>query len=271
MCLIMFLCAYLVNSLRALKLNNSLGKGVNVMIGNRKILKRQRVNNLGMLRNTVNFFFWKKKYHERPISEKLNIVPVFILTNHNNSPYIFHENDTQVCYLFLCPYDAENALNEIVKNNGIKNKNNVKIHNISMEKAYELVREYLFLKNMEKRNEDGRKNNVYWKLIPSKRQMENALIFLPYKKKSTLLFPVFYIEGFYIRKDTKNIIPLFFDMEDLKEAIEKTPMKNYEIKVLNFIDVIFSDNHSSFGFIPSAKSLAYMEKLKKIGVRKSYF
>ncbi|GAW81267.1 apicoplast TIC22 protein [Plasmodium gonderi] len=272
MYLIIFLCIYMLNILKCLNTNAGIQRSINILVPNERIWKKMKYESkLCMLRNKINFQFWKKKYHERSIDEKLKIIPVYILTNHNNSPYIFHENDKQVCYLFLCPYDAENMLNEIINNNGVKNTNNIKIHHINMQKAYELINEFLRLKNIENVHAHVKKNNVYWKLMPSSRQIQNALLFLSFKKKSEIVFPIFYIEGFYLQRDAKNIVPLFFDMEDLKIAIEKTPMKNYKIKVLNFVDLIFSDDNKKFGFIPSSTSLAYVDKLKKIVLRKSYF
>ncbi|CRG93060.1 apicoplast TIC22 precursor, putative [Plasmodium gallinaceum] len=245
MCFFFFLCIYLLNTVKALKSTNHPKKCLNILVSNEDIYKKKLLRrNLSLFRNGINFYFWKKKYHERSIEEKLNVIPVYILTNYNNSPYIFQENDKQVCYLFLCPHDAESMLNEITKNNSIKNISNIKIHSISMEKAYNLIKEFLLLKTMEKKNEDIKKNNIYWKLIPSKKQIQNALIFLSFKKKSDLIFPVFYVEGLYIHRDSKNIIPLFFDLEDLKKTIEekfeKSSLKNYKIKVLNFVDLIFS-------------------------------
>ncbi|SBT71591.1 apicoplast TIC22 protein, putative [Plasmodium malariae] len=272
MCLLILLYAYLVNAAKLLKVNNSLKNGVNVLVTNKEFYKKRLYEGrLCLLKNRINLFFWKKKYHERSIEEKLNPIPVYILTNYSNSPYIFHENDKQVCYMFLCPYDAENMLKEIIKSNSIKNVNNIKIHSINMQKAYELIKEFLNLKNLEKKNVDSKKNYVYWKLMPSKRQVQNALIYLSFKKKSELVFPIFYVDGFYIHRHAKAIVPLFFDVEDLKNAVEKVSMKNYKIKVINFVDLILSDNHKSFGFIPSSKSLEYLDKLNKIGIRKSYF
>ncbi|CRH00373.1 apicoplast TIC22 precursor, putative [Plasmodium relictum] len=271
-----FLCIYLLNTAKALKSSSHLKKCLNILVSNEGIYRKKLLrHNLCVLRNRININFWKKKYYERSIEEKLNVIPVYILTNHNDSPYIFQENDKQVVYLFLCPYDAETMLNEIKKNNGIKNSSNIKIHSISMEKAYNLIKEFLLLKRMEKRNEDIKKNNIYWKLMPSKKQIQNALIFLSYKKKSDLIFPIFYAEGLYIQRDSKNIIPLFFDLEDLKKTIEEkfenSNIKNYKIKVLNFVDLIFSNNHKYFGFIPSFKSLNYLDQLKRIGIKKTYF
>lgn len=59
------------------------------------------------------------------------------------------------------------------------------------------------------------------------------------------MYPVFYAENLYIQKDGSNIIPLFFDLEDLKEAIEEQKNKalskvDYKIKVLNMVDLIFT-------------------------------
>ncbi|EAA17890.1 hypothetical protein [Plasmodium yoelii yoelii] len=142
--------------------------------------------------------------------------------------------------MFLCPNEAENMLNEIIKSNGMQNRNNIKLYNINMQKAYELIKEFMHLKKLESQNSDIKNNIVYWKLIPSKRQAQNALVFLSYKKKSELIFPVFYVDGFYVNKDRANIIPLFFDIEDLRDALNKKGVKSYKIKVLNFVDLIFS-------------------------------
>ncbi|ANQ08753.1 Uncharacterized protein PCOAH_00028650 [Plasmodium coatneyi] len=272
MCLLLFFCIYMLHALKCLKINPRVKRDTHLLAPNDSTYKgRLRERNLCLLRSKINLNFWKKKYHERSIDEKLNVIPVYILTNYNNSPYIFHENEKQVCYLFLCPYDAENMLNDIVNSNGVRNTRNIKIHYLNMQKAYQLINEFLLLKKAEKRNPHVGKNNVCWKLIPSKRQMQNAHLLLSFNKRSELVCPIFYVDGYYLQRDSKDIVPLFFDVEDLKSAIEKTPLKNNKIKVLNFVDVIFSDDHKKFGFIPSSKSVAYLDKLKKIGVRKSYF
>ncbi|SCN62529.1 apicoplast TIC22 protein, putative [Plasmodium chabaudi chabaudi] len=262
---------FLFNALiEGIKINTGF-KG-HALTGNNLILKRNSVGNrLCMFPNRFSIFFWKKKYHERPIDEKLSVIPVYIITNNNNSPYIFNEQDRQICYMFLCPYDAENMLNEIIKSNGMQNRNNIKLYNINMQKAYELIKEFMHLKKLENQNSDVKNNIVYWKLIPSKRQTQNAYVFLSYRKKSELVFPVFYVDGFYVNKDRANIVPLFFDIEDLRDTLNKKGVKNYKIKVLNFVDLIFSENHKSFGFVPSSKSLEYLDKLNKLGTRRSYF
>ncbi|KJP85699.1 hypothetical protein AK88_04677 [Plasmodium fragile] len=272
MFLILFFCIYMLHALRGLKIDTGVERDIGLLVTNDRTYRRTvRERNLCLLRSKISFNFWKKKYHERSIDEKLNVIPVYILTNYNNSPYIFHENEKQVCYLFLCPYDAENMLKDIVNSNGVRNTRNIKIHYLNMQKAYELINEFLLLKKAEKRNPHVGKNNVCWKLIPSKRQMQNALLFLSFNKKSELVCPVFYVDGYYLQRDSTDIVPLFFDVEDLKSAIANTPLKNNKIKVLNFVDVIFSDDHKKFGFIPSSKSVEYLDRLKKIGVRKSYF
>ncbi|CAA9988543.1 apicoplast TIC22 protein, putative [Plasmodium knowlesi strain H] len=272
MCWILFLCIYMFHTLKCLKINTTFKGDIGLLVNNDRTYKKRPVEKkLCLLRNKINLKFWKKKYHERSIDEKLNVIPVYILTNYNNSPYIFHENEKQVCYLFLCPYDAESMLKDIVNSNGVRNTRNIKIHYLNMQKAYQLINEFLLLKKAEKRNPHVGKNNVCWKLIPSKRQMQNAHLFLSFKKRSELVCPIFYVDGYYLQRDSKDIVPLFFDVEDLKSAIEETPLKNNKIKVLNFVDLIFSDDHKKFGFIPSSKSVAYLSRLEKIGVRKSYF
>ncbi|EUD68414.1 hypothetical protein C922_01436 [Plasmodium inui San Antonio 1] len=272
MCLILFFCIYMFHVLKGLKINTRVKRDIRLLVCNDIRYKRRlRERNLCLLRSKINLNFWKKKYHERSIDEKLKVIPVYILTNYNNSPYIFHENEKQVCYLFLCPHDAESMLDDLINSNGVRNARNIKIHYLNMQKAYQLINEFLLLRKAEKRNPHVSKNNVCWKLIPSRRQIQNALLFLSFKKRSELVCPIFYVDGYYLQRDSKDIVPLFFDVEDLKSAIEKTPLKNYKIKVLNFVNVIFSDDHKKFGFIPSSKSVAYLDTLKKIGVRKSYF
>ncbi|VWU50133.1 apicoplast TIC22 protein [Hepatocystis sp. ex Piliocolobus tephrosceles] len=264
---------YLIIVINCVNLNKCLKEqSINVVKPNVSTLKKQlRRNKFCMFGNKINLCFWKKKYHRRSIDEKLSVIPVYIITNHNNSPYIFNEDDKEVCYMFLCPYDAEDMLNKIIINNGITNKNNIKLHAINMQKAYELIKEFLFLKKLEHKNENVKKNIIYWKLISSTKQYQNALMYLSYKKKSEVTCPIFYIDNLFIRKDSKNITPMFFDIEDLKECTKKVNMTNKQIKVLNFIDLVLSDKHMNFGFIPSSRSLEYLKKLSKIGIRKSYF
>ncbi|EUR76769.1 hypothetical protein PFBG_01193 [Plasmodium falciparum 7G8] len=279
MCLLLFICLYLARGIYCLKTLNGLSRDINnsIYLRNNVHKKKRLVDcNLCMLKHKFRLSFWKKRYDERPIEEKLEVIPVFLITNYNSSPYIFQENEKQVCYMFLCPYDAENMLNDMIKYNGMKYNGNIKIHNITMKKAYELMKEFLQLEKMEVNKEDSKKKqNIYWKLISSKRQLQNALYYLSFTKKSELMYPVFYAENLYIQKDGSNIIPLFFDLEDLKEAIEEQKNKalskvDYKIKVLNMVDLIFTEDHKKFGFVPSTQSVKYLDKLN-IGTKKTYF
>lgn len=229
-------------------------------------------NELTLFNKGFNLF--RKKYHERSIEEKLSTIPVYIISNYSNSPYIFQQNEKQVCYLFVCPYDAEEMLEQLITNNSVKETKNIKIHSIHMGKAYELIKELIHLKSLEHTDEHIKRNMVYWKLIPSKKQVQNSLIHLSFKEKSDFIFPVFYIDGVYIKKDKENIIPLFLSMEDLKSTFEKQckgrSFKKCNIKVLNLVDLMFSENHKYFGFVPSSESIEYAKKLKRIGIRKTY-
>lgn len=149
------------------------------------------------------------------VLQKLNPVPVFTITNDKGIPLLLSgKDDSQVAGIFINPQDAENFINDL-KTKNPELANQVQVTLVSLGEVYKLAQE-----NKTKENE------IFFNLIPEKTEVALAKDILSQSgqeyKGGVPLFVAKVGSGneyLIMGKDAQQIIPLFFEKEQLEKMV----------------------------------------------------
>ena len=175
-----------------------------------------------------------KPFSRRSLDEKLASIPCYCITNQAGNLYLVSlPNGFDVGVIYTDYRDAEEALREM--NQANEQAPDARITVLGMNTALKYIR-------MPPRTH-GQQTLLY-QLCPSLQQLKNTNTFHQLGWKGVLSsttswkngfnrkmlkktgIPVFYSPSIVIRKGFENIRPIFFSMEDLNYAWERTAVKN---------------------------------------------
>ena len=240
-----------------------------------------------MLRPPSAEAFSLKPFSRRTLKEKLASVPCFLVCNQQGSPYLVPlETGFDVGVVFLDPADAEEMLQSMVQN---PQTADARILVMGMDKGLELVQ-----------SEPRRNGNhmLVFQFCPSVQQLKNANGFRKVGWKAILDkkpdkwrfgfnrqgvrnagIPVFYCPDLRIAKGREMVKPIFFSMEDLYYAWDRSTAGKHgaapgDVKTLDLLRVVEwmlnePGQTQLVGFHASTQAQDYVEAQLKVKGGKS--
>ncbi|HEY9809756.1 MAG TPA: Tic22 family protein [Halomicronema sp.] len=215
---------------------------------------------------------------EQQIMEKLRPVPVFTITDAQGSPLIANVpnegKQTPVAGVFISMQDAEAFINELKKNNP-QLAQQVKVVPVSLAEVYK----------MDQDNK-SKAEQLAFAYVPMKQQVDSALALLRQQGQQISEFngvPMFIATGgadkgyLTIKQGNEQVIPVFFNKEDLQGLItrfgQQQPelLNQVEIKVVDLQGIIETMQKSNdpqlnqLVLIPPRDSINFIRSLMPAG------
>ncbi len=221
--------------------------------------------------------FWPAQVVAAPLSrqevaERLNLVPVFAIVSQNGTPVVANverEGRTiQVASLWLDQNQAQQALEQVKAKNPEIGKQ-ARVVPIPLGYAYEKSEE-----------ERAKNSNLYFEVVPRPGDVEAAKQVLKETGQKVppeaIGVPLFYgrsPEGLLtIEQNGQEVVPFFFDRNDLKKALERAAAQNpsvvgkTQIEVTSLAIVVermlapdAQEDVQKIAFIPPRASLEYVQ------------
>ncbi|MGK7936070.1 MAG: Tic22 family protein [Xenococcaceae cyanobacterium] len=172
------------------------------------------------------------------VLQKLNPVPVFTITNDKGVPLLLSGKDeAQVAGIFINPQDAEVFINDLkTKNPDLGNQ--VQVTLVSLGEVYKLAQA-----------EQTKENDILFNLIPEKTEVESAKTILSqsgqeYKGGVPLFVAKVGSSNEYLvmGKDSQQIIPLFFEKEQLEKMVNVFKQQKPDLAETVTIEVVPLEN-----------------------------
>jgi hypothetical protein len=154
---------------------------------------------------------------KRNLKSKLSQVPVFAVTNADGQPYLVEDGKDKIQkgYIFFSPEDAKRMMAKVKQANATED---IQIHVIGLDKAYEMVSNPPTSSGLK--DEEGNELMMTFLLHPDSAQVQKARELLKKEKKKPVFdgIPVFVARGLMLRKGDESNIPVFLDKDDLELA-----------------------------------------------------
>ena len=172
------------------------------------------------------------------ILEKLNPVPVFTITNDKGVPLLLSGKDeSQVAGIFINPQDAETFINDL-KTKNPELGDQVQVTLVSLGEVYKLAEA-----------NKTKENDVYFNLIPEKTEVDLAKTILSQNGQEYQGgVPLFVAkvgssnEYLIMGKDSEQIIPLFFEKEQLEKMVNLFKQQKPDLADTVTIEVVPLEN-----------------------------
>jgi len=217
---------------------------------------------------------------EKEVLQKLTPVPVFTITDQNGSPLVAsikregNEGNSSVAGVFISKSDADAFVNKL-KGENPDLAATVKVVPVSLGEVYEMS---------QSTQQNGQK--LRFAYVPIRRQVESAKALLQQNGQEVNQFngvPLFIAKGgpddgyLTIQRGEKQVIPMFFNKEDLQGMLDraKTQQPNIfssvKIEVVNLegvINALEKDDDpflEKIIFIPPRESLEFVQQLRQSG------
>ncbi|MGD1704370.1 Tic22 family protein [Dapis sp. BLCC M229] len=217
---------------------------------------------------------------EKEVLQKLTPVPVFTITDQNGSPLVAsikregNDDNSSVAGVFISKSDADAFVNKL-KGENPDLAATVKVVPVSLGEVYEMS---------QSTQQNGQK--LKFAYVPIKRQVESAKALLEQSGQDVNQFngvPLFIAKGgpddgyLTIQRGEKQVIPMFFNKEDLQGMLERAKTQqpdvfsSVKIEVVNLegvINALEKDDDpflEKIIFIPPRESLEFVQKLKQSG------
>lgn len=219
---------------------------------------------------------------EEQLMQKLQQVPVFTITNAEGAPLVAsvpngqgNTGNSSVTGVFISQQDAQ-AFIEKLKTQNPQLANTVRVTPVPLGEVY----------RMAEANQSN-PERVIFDLVPMQRQVDSALTLLRQEGQQVNQFPgvpLFYASGgpdqgyLTIQRGNEQVIPFFFNKEDLMSLIERykqqqpnQQLSNVEIEVANLqqvIEVMKTSNDQQLDkiiLVPARESLDYVRSLQQSG------
>src|SRR6056297_1959131 len=195
--------------------------------------------------------FSLKPFSRRTLKEKLASVPCFLVCNQQGSPYLVPlETGFDVGVVFLDPADAEEMLQSMVQN---PQTADARVLVMGLDKGLELVQSeprrngnhmlvFQFCPSVQQLKNANGFRKVGWKAVLDKRPDKWRFGFNRQGVRNAGL-PVFYCPDLRIAKGREMVKPVFFSMEDLYYAWDRSTAGKHgaapgEVKTLDFLRVV---------------------------------
>lgn len=210
------------------------------------------------------------------VLQKLNPVPVFTITNDQGVPLLLSGKDNaQVAGIFINPQDAESFITDLKTKNPELAKQ-VQVTLVSLGEVYKLAQA-----------NETKENDISFNLIPEKTEVDLAKGILSqngqqYKGGVPLFVAKIGSSNEYLimGKDSQQIIPLFFEKEQLEKMValfkQQKPdlAKTVTVEVVpleNIIATLQSSDDETLNkirFVPSSESQQFLrEKVAEQGAK----
>ncbi|GJQ09413.1 hypothetical protein GpartN1_g1204.t1 [Galdieria partita] len=154
---------------------------------------------------------------KKSLKSKLSQVPVFAVTNSDGQPYLVEDGNDKIQkgYIFFSPEDAGRMMTKVKQANGT---DDIQIHVIGLDKAYEMVSNPPTSSGLK--DEEGRELMMTFLLHPDSEQVRKARELLKKEKRKPSFdgVPVFVARGLMLRKGDESNVPVFLDKDDLELA-----------------------------------------------------
>jgi hypothetical protein len=208
------------------------------------------------------------------VAERLNLVPVFAIVSQNGTPVVANverEGRTiQVASFWLDQNQAQQALDQVKAKNPEVGQQ-AQVVPIPLGYAYEKSEE-----------ERAKNSNLYFEVVPRAADVEAAKQVLKETGQEVppevIGVPLFYGrsgEGLLtIEQDGQEVVPFFFDRNDLKGALDRAAAQNPEVVGKTRIEVTSlaivvermlapdaQEDVQKIAFIPPRASLEYVQSL----------
>lgn len=219
---------------------------------------------------------------EEQVMQKLQQVPVFTITNPDGAPLVAsvpngqdNNANSSVTGVFISQQDAL-AFIEKLKAQNPQLASSVKVTPVPLGEVY----------RMAESSKDS-PERVVFDLVPMQRQVDSALALLREDGQQVQQFPgvpLFYASGgtdkgyLTIQRGDEQVIPFFFNKEDLLNLIERykqqqpnQPLSNIEIEVANLqqvVQVMQTSNDQQLEkivLVPARESIDYVRSLQQPG------
>lgn len=168
------------------------------------------------------------------IVEKLNPVPVFTIADEKGAPLVASEdNNAKVAGVFISQTDANNFVSRLqTQNPDLAQK--VKVVPVSLGEVYKL----------DQANQ-AQTNSLNFTYVPTKTEVDSAKTILTEDGKQYQGgVPLFVAKGgadngyLTIEKDSQQVIPFFFEKQQLEKVIEKFKQQKPELAGTVNIEVV---------------------------------
>mmetsp|Transcript_6515 Transcript_6515/g.19772 ORF Transcript_6515/g.19772 Transcript_6515/m.19772 type:complete len:311 (+) Transcript_6515:168-1100(+) len=208
-------------------------------------------------------------YKYKTLGDKLAQVPVFLVTNASNQPYLANmEENHQVGLFFFSPEDASKMLQQMKGSSGGED---ARILAMTLDKAIEMVRAKPSPSGLKGQN--GQDLYMVFRLYPDSTEVKNAGRVLGRRGGASSQVPVFVVQGLVVRKGRETVQPLFFSKEDLDScwnrlrADDPNLPRQPSVEVYGLQEIVdrmeeSDDSLSEWGFFPSSKSVDFTKQLK---------
>lgn len=219
---------------------------------------------------------------EEQVMQKLQQVPVFTITNPDGAPLVAsvpngqnNNANSSVTGVFISQQDAQ-AFIEKLKAQNPQLASSVKVTPVPLGEVY----------RMAESSKDSPERIVF-DLVPMQRQVDSALALLREEGQQVQQFPgvpLFYASGgtdkgyLTIQRGNEQVIPFFFNKEDLLNLIERykqqqpnQELSNIEIEVANLqqvVQVMQTSNDQQLEkivLVPARESIDYVRSLQQPG------
>lgn len=203
---------------------------------------------------------------EEEILEQLRSVPVFTITDSQGAPLVASSDEQRsVAGAFISQQDAL-AFIEKLKQENAELGNSVRVLPVSLGEIYKL-------NNSSESQEDA----VNFAYVPVEEQVEQAVTILKGENPEATQFPgvpLFFARGIEqegyltIQVGEQQLIPFFFEKEQLEARVGDTPVK-IEVVPLEGVIQAFEDSNTeaddaflkSIILVPSRESLQFLQSL----------
>lgn len=206
---------------------------------------------------------------KKSLKSKLSQVPVFAVTNSDGQPYLVEDgkDNIQKSYIFFSPEDAARMMAKVKQANATED---IRIHVIGLDKAYEMVSNPPSSSGLK--DSEGRELMMTFLLHPDNVQVQKARELLKKEKKKPNFegIPVFVARGLMLRKGDESNIPVFLDKDDLELAwkrlreSDKSLPANPVIEIADLFQLLKEMENGdkeelrNLGFFASRKSIEWI-------------
>jgi len=231
--------------------------------------------------------FSLKPFSRRTLKEKLASVPCFLVCNQQGSPYLVPlETGFDVGVVFLDPADAEEMLQSMVQN---PQTADARVLVMGLDKGLELVQSeprrngnhmlvFQFCPSVQQLKNANGFRKVGWKAILDQRPDKWRFGFNRQGVRNAGL-PVFYCPDLRIAKGREMVKPVFFSMEDLYYAWDRSTAGKHgaapgDVKTLDLLRVVEwmlnePEQTKLVGFHASTQAQDYVETQLRVKGGKS--
>jgi len=230
------------------------------------------------------------KRAKKMFKAKLNKVPLFMVTNEGNSPFLSSLNSgDQAALMFILPNEAEKMLDGILQSpNGASS--GAKVLVTTLERGFTLAK----LEPARSGLQDpvtGRDLNMVWQFMPHTGEQRQAQLLKAKSGKvpgGVPMMPGYTVDGLAYQRRGKLVRPVFLSSKDAREAVDRAKKEfaegegagggapKLEIKVFDFLNYLLTlerriktdalgaeEEIRSLEFVAATEAIEASEKLKK--------